>query len=71
MTCAFGPREVECSIGAAALGEHVRIGFENNLHLPDGRIARDNAELVGCLADLVRRLGYSVADADWLRRLLR
>jgi uncharacterized protein (DUF849 family) len=70
-TCAFGPREIECSIGAAALGGHVRIGFENNLQLPDGRIARDNSELVGCFAELAGRLGYSVADADWLRRLLR
>jgi uncharacterized protein (DUF849 family) len=68
-TCAFGPREIECSLGAAALGGHVRIGFENNLLLPDGRIARDNAELVGSFAELAGRLGRSLADADQLRGL--
>ncbi len=68
-TCAFGPREIECSLGAAALGGHVRIGFENNLLLPDGRTARDNAELIGCFAELAGRLGHSLADADQLRGL--
>ncbi len=67
--CAFGPREIECSLGAAALGGHVRIGFENNLLLPDGRTARDNAELIGCFAELAGRLGHSLADADQLRGL--
>ena len=56
-TCAFGPREIECSLGAAALGGHVRIGFENNLQLPDGRVARDNAELVSCFVE-VRRAAW-------------
>ena len=68
-TCAFGPREIECSLGTAALGGHVRIGFENNLLLPDGRTARDNAELIGCFAELAGRLGHSLADADQLRAL--
>jgi 3-keto-5-aminohexanoate cleavage enzyme len=67
--CAFGPREIECGLASAALGGHVRIGFENNLHLPDGRVARDNAALIACFADLAGRLGYSFADADRLRRL--
>jgi 3-keto-5-aminohexanoate cleavage enzyme len=31
---------------ALAGGEHVRVGFEDALHLPDGRLARSNAELV-------------------------
>jgi 3-keto-5-aminohexanoate cleavage enzyme len=67
--CAFGSREIECSLGAAALGGHVRIGFENNLQLPDSRIARDNAELIGCFAELAGQLGHSLADADQLRSL--
>ena len=68
-TCAFGPREIECSLGAAALGGHVRIGFENNLQLPDGRVARDNAELISCFVEVVGRLGHSFANADHLRSL--
>jgi 3-keto-5-aminohexanoate cleavage enzyme len=31
---------------ALANGQHVRVGFEDAVHLPDGRLARSNAELV-------------------------
>jgi uncharacterized protein (DUF849 family) len=65
--CAFGPREIECALAAAALGGDVRIGFENNMALPDGRVARDNTELLTCFAGLGRRLGYRLADAERLR----
>lgn len=68
--CAFGRREAECALASAALGGHVRIGFENNLLLPDGRTARDNAELIGTFVDLARRLGYCIGTAGDLRRFL-
>ena len=44
--CAFGPAELHCMTAAALLGGHVRVGFENNLQVPSGAIAADNAELV-------------------------
>lgn len=69
--CAFGPREIECALTAAALGGNVRIGFENNLLLPDGRTALDNAELLCCFAGLADQLGHSLLDASMLRRLFR
>jgi 3-keto-5-aminohexanoate cleavage enzyme len=31
---------------ALADGSHIRVGFEDAIHLPDGRLARSNAELV-------------------------
>ncbi len=44
--CCFG-REENAVMRAATLREgHVRLGFENNLVLPDGEIARDNAALI-------------------------
>lgn len=49
--CAFGPAEMACLTVAAALGGGLRIGFENNLWLPDGRLAADNADLVARVAD--------------------
>ncbi|MFN4140500.1 3-keto-5-aminohexanoate cleavage protein [Aestuariivirga sp.] len=67
--CAFGQREVECAAAAVTLGGHVRIGFENNMSLPDGRVARDNAELISCFAGVARTLGYGLATADDMRRL--
>ena len=34
--CAFGRRETACVTAAALLGGHARVGFENNLSLPNG-----------------------------------
>ena len=44
--CCFGKRENEAMLMATQVGGHVRIGFENNLFLPDGSFAQDNAELI-------------------------
>lgn len=46
MLCAFGPQETACLTRAAQLGGKARVGFENSLHMADGRLARDNAERV-------------------------
>lgn len=52
--CAFGGQETACLLAAARAGGKMRVGFENNLHHPDGRRARDNAERV---AELRAALG--------------
>lgn len=70
MACAFGPREAACTQAAAALGGQVRVGFENNLQLPDGRAAQGNAALVANAARGAEAIGRPPADADTLRRLL-
>lgn len=44
--CAFGRHEAACVTVAALLGGHVRVGFENNLWLPEGTAAGSNADLV-------------------------
>jgi len=44
--CCFGGHENNVMIAANGLGGHVRIGFENNLCLANGSIAKNNAELV-------------------------
>ncbi len=62
--CAFGPKEGACVAVAAGLGGHVRVGFENNLRLPDGTIAENNAALVAVAADAARLLGRSLATAE-------
>jgi uncharacterized protein (DUF849 family) len=68
--CAFGRHEAACVTAAALLGGHVRVGFENNLHLPDGRQAGSNAELVEPVAAALERLGLAICDAAAARALL-
>lgn len=48
--CCFGRTESEAVELAFETGGHARVGFENNLYLPDGRIADDNAQLVRAAA---------------------
>jgi uncharacterized protein (DUF849 family) len=52
---------------AAALGGHVRVGFENNLQLKTGAIAPDNAALVAQAAQAALGLGRSLAHANEIR----
>jgi uncharacterized protein (DUF849 family) len=66
--CAFGAAEHACASAAMALGGHVRVGFENNLHLKDGRLAPDNAALIAQAAASAAALGRPLASAADLRR---
>lgn len=67
MVCAFGAREVDCAVAAAQGGGHARIGFENNLLLPDGTRAPDNAALVAATAGKIRSGGRALMSAAQLR----
>jgi uncharacterized protein (DUF849 family) len=66
--CAFGATEHACVTAAAALGGHVRVGFENNLQLKDTRIAPDNAALVRQAVDAAHCLGRPLASATDIRQ---
>ncbi len=69
-TCAFGVQEAACVTASALLGGHIRIGFENNMHLPEGTVASSNAALIEPVADSLRALGRTLATADTLRERL-
>ncbi len=61
--CAFGKREQACVLAAIAAGGNARIGFENNLYLPDGSIAENTAALVRSLAARLESDGLALATA--------
>jgi 3-keto-5-aminohexanoate cleavage enzyme len=65
--CAFGRREAACVTAGALLGGHVRVGFENNLTLPNGARAASNAELVGAAVGALEAVGLTPQTADGLR----
>lgn len=52
---------------ALDLARDIRVGFEDTLVLPDGRSARDNAELVAEAVEMVRRHGHRPAAAPGAR----
>ena len=65
--CAFGRREAACVTAAALLGGHARVGFENNVFLPDGERAESNADLVRAAARAFADLGLTLQSAEGLR----
>ena len=68
--CAFGATESACMARAIAEGGHCRVGFENNLLLPDGSTAADNAALVSLTAQTARAAGRTVATAEQAREIM-
>ncbi len=67
MVCAFGRDEAACVSAGALLGGDIRVGFENNLLLPDGSMASTNASLVDTVAQLLRGFGRRIQTAASLR----
>jgi uncharacterized protein (DUF849 family) len=68
MTCAFGRHETACVTASGLLGGNARVGFENNLDLPDGMKAMSNADLVDRAALALKACGIGLADAASLRQ---
>lgn len=54
--CAFGQNELACARLALRMGGDIRIGFENNIHLPNGILAKSNAQTVALAAALIKDL---------------
>jgi len=69
MACAFGRHEAACVLAGARAGGGMRVGFENNLWLPDGSVAADNAALVQTVAEGLAGAGLGRMNAGDLRRL--
>lgn len=55
------------TIGLALGCDLIRVGFEDGLHLPDGSVARDNAEMVKAAADIAAIYGLRPASVDEAR----
>ncbi|MCL2558537.1 MAG: 3-keto-5-aminohexanoate cleavage protein [Treponema sp.] len=51
-------------------GGHVRVGFEDNVYLEKGVLAKSNGELVEKAARLARILGREIAEPDETRAIL-
>ena len=70
MVCCFGQTENVAVAEAARLNGHARVGFENNLKLPDGTTAPDNAALVTLAVNSSSDVGRHVASVDDVRQML-
>ncbi len=55
---------------AVSMGGNVRVGLEDHLYLPDGRLAQSNGELAAKAAQLVRLVGGEPATPAEARQIL-
>ena len=69
--CAFGANEADCMALAATHGGHARIGFENNMLMPDASVASTNACLISSFAARVDKLGLSIASTKEAKNILK
>jgi uncharacterized protein (DUF849 family) len=56
---------------AISLGGHIRVGFEDNLFLGKGVLAKSNAELVDKIVRIAREIGREIASPDEARSILK
>jgi uncharacterized protein (DUF849 family) len=55
---------------ALTLGGSIRVGLEDNLYLPDGRMARSNGELIAKARQMTEDVGRRAASVQEARAML-
>ena len=65
-----GRFEFPLAAAAIAMGGHVRVGFEDNVYLEKGVLAKSNGELVAKVVRLAKELGRGVATPAEARQIL-
>ncbi|SHH44309.1 3-keto-5-aminohexanoate cleavage enzyme [Sporanaerobacter acetigenes] len=65
-----GRHEIPMAVAAIIMGGHARVGFEDNVYLSKGVLAKSNAELVEKVARISREVGREVATPDEARKIL-
>ena len=68
--CALGRNEIPMCTTAMILGGHVRVGFEDNIFLRRGELAKSNADLVKKVVNIAKELERPIASPDEARSIL-
>jgi len=69
--CAMGRHELPMGAVAMTLGGHVRVGFEDNIYIRRGELAKSNAQLVERVVTIAEALNIEVASPDEARSILK
>ena len=66
----IGRHAFTLAAAAIVMGGHVRVGFEDNLYISKGVLAKSNGELVEKVVRLAKELGREVATPSEARQIL-
>lgn len=65
-----GRHQIPMATAAIIMGGHARVGFEDNVYLSKGVLAKSNGELVEKVVRIAKELGREVATPDEAREIL-
>jgi len=65
------PAEFNLATLGIMMGGHARVGFEDNIFIEKGVLAKSNAELVEKVVRIAQELGREIATPDEARKILR
>jgi 3-keto-5-aminohexanoate cleavage enzyme len=68
--CALGRNEIPMCAAAMIQGGHVRVGFEDNIFLRKGELAKSNVDLVRKMVNIAKELDRPLADPSETRKIL-
>jgi 3-keto-5-aminohexanoate cleavage enzyme len=68
--CALGRNEIPMCTAAMVQGGHVRVGFEDNVFIRKGELAKSNADLVKKMVNIAKELERPIADPSETRKIL-
>jgi uncharacterized protein (DUF849 family) len=70
---AFGTGSSQFPMAAASvvMGGHIRVGFEDNIYIKKGTLAKSNAQLVAKAVDIAKLMDREVASAQEARQILK
>ncbi|HOB87318.1 MAG TPA: 3-keto-5-aminohexanoate cleavage protein [Bacillota bacterium] len=68
--CGVGPNQISAALSALAYGGHIRVGLEDNIRMPDRRLAKGSYEQVEWAVKLCEMCGREVATPAEARELL-
>ena len=66
----IGPVEFQATTLSMLLGGNVRVGFEDNIYIEKGRLAKNNAESVSKIVRIAKELGREIASPAETREML-
>ncbi len=68
--CGIGRYEFDMAAASIIMGGHVRVGFEDNLFVEKGVLAKSNGDLVAKAAGIAKMLGREIASPAEAREIL-
>lgn len=66
----IGAIEFDAVTQSILLGGNVRVGFEDNIYIEKGKLAKNNAEIVAKIVRIARELGREIATPSEVREML-